>query len=134
MKYLMDTHILLWLLLSPNVLPPEAQKIICDPNNRFAYSVMSLLEIEIKHLKHPAGLTVGAENVEVFCRKSEFDRIDISVESIYELKNLRLKENAPRHIDPFDRILICQAQVNGCLLLTHDSKLPYYDSSCIRFV
>ncbi|OWV25788.1 twitching motility protein PilT, partial [Fibrobacter sp. UWB1] len=36
--------------------------------------------------------------------------------------------------DPFDRILICQAKVEGMKLMTHDSLIPYYNESCVLSV
>lgn len=46
MKYLLDTHILLWLLLDDDMLPAEARKAIADPGHEIYYSVISLWEIE----------------------------------------------------------------------------------------
>lgn len=43
-------------------------------------------------------------------------------------------ENAPRHNDPFDKMLVAQAKADNLVLLTHDSLIPYYGERCIMHV
>lgn len=45
-----------------------------------------------------------------------------------------LMEDAPKHNDPFDRLLICQSKTEGMKFLTHDSLLSGYDEECIIYV
>lgn len=50
---------------------------------------------------------------------------------VYALETLLRTENAPRHNDPFDRIMIAQAKAEHLDFITHDSLLTYYNEECI---
>ncbi len=50
---------------------------------------------------------------------------------VYVLENLRRAENAPRHNDPFDHIMLAQAKAEGMSFITHDSLIPHYMEECI---
>ncbi len=52
----------------------------------------------------------------------------------FVLDSLKRSDDAPKHNDPFDRLLICQSKTEGMKLLTHDSLLPGYDEECIIYV
>ena len=67
------------------------------------------------------------------CSLSGFKQLIIKAEHIFNLKSLKRKNKAPKHNDPFDRLLISQAKTDNFLLLTHDSMLPFYDEPCIKF-
>ena len=53
---------------------------------------------------------------------------------VFALETLKRPEDAPRHNDPFDRILVSQAKAENMVLLTHDSMIPYYGERCIMSV
>lgn len=50
------------------------------------------------------------------------------------LKTLERASTAPKHNDPFDRLLLAQAKYENLKLVTHDSLLPYYGEDCIMYV
>lgn len=133
MMILLDTQMLLWALTNSPSLPENAKSIILNPENEIYYSIVSLWEIEIKHLINPKNLPFSAQQVASCCMDAEFHEISLQRSSIYQLSALTRPENAPRHKDPFDRILICQAISSDMIFLTHDSLLSDYQVSNIRF-
>lgn len=133
MKLLLDTHIMLWAMTDDEQLPEKARKLIEQDENDIYFSVISLWEIQIKHLLHPEQIE-NAETVLYYCQKAGFQKILFDENSICQLLKLTRPDSAPRHKDPFDRMLICQALAEKMLFLTHDSLLPYYNVPNIIFV
>ncbi|MBQ3708000.1 MAG: type II toxin-antitoxin system VapC family toxin [Clostridia bacterium] len=131
MKILLDTHILLWALSGDPRLPERAAEEIGSPENTIAYSVASLWEVETKHLAHPDKMAWGGDFLDFWCREAGYQPLEIRAEHISRLKDLRRPDDAPPHKDPFDRMLICQAEEEGMMLLTHDALLAQYDAPCI---
>lgn len=131
MKILLDTHILLWVLADSKQLPAQARLLVEDQENSIYYSIVSPWETEIKHLAHPDKLTFGAEAVERYCKESGFIQLPIKMQHINHLSQLGQVEDALPHKDPFDRIMVCQAAVEGMLFVTHDPKVASYSEPCI---
>ena len=127
MKILLDTHILIWALTNHPLLPEKAKKIIMDSNNEIYYSIVSLWEIEIKHLTNPKNLAVSSKVISAVAEVSGYTLIPLSPLSIYRLPE-------PRHKDPFDKILICQAMTEEMVFLTHDSLISDYGVSNVLVV
>ena len=67
------------------------------------------------------------------CSLSGFKQLSIRSNHILNIKSLKRNSDSPKHNDPFDRLLISQAKTDGFIFLTHDSLLPYYNESCIKF-
>ena len=134
MKILLDTQMLLWALTDSPSLPAEAKAMILDAGNDIYYSVISLWEIEIKHLINPTNLPVSAEQIASICVDAGLQEIILQQDSVFKLSSLKRPELAPRHKDPFDRILICQAITGDMIFLTHDSLLSDYSIQNIRYV
>jgi len=133
-KILLDTNIIIYALYRPNELSPHAVEYLNDISNSFFYSILSLWEIELKHMKHPKEMTVSALDVETLCKQSGMRKIELRSEHIQALNKLSLPTNVPRHKDPFDRMLLCQAVAEKLTFVTHDSKIPNYGLSCIEYV
>lgn len=131
MNILLDTHILLWTLSNDPRLPEKARKLIEDDRNEIYYSIVSLWEVQIKHLAHPDAMPVSAETLKEYCEQSGFQQILVRDRHIFALVNLKREKDAPPHKDPFDRMLICQASVENMIFITHDSLIPGYDEPCI---
>ncbi len=72
MNILLDTHIVLWALSDDPALPVKAKELIEDSNNNIFYSIISLWEIELKHIAHPDKLKVSAREIGEYCRESGF--------------------------------------------------------------
>ena len=134
MKTLLDTHILLWALSNDEKLPEKARELIENEENEVYYSVISLWEVEIKHLAHPDIMSVSAEEISGYCEQSGYKQITINKNHIFTMKDLKREKNAPPHKDPFDRMLICQADVENMVFITHDALIRDYKKLCILFV
>ena len=85
MNILLDTHILLWALSNDVRLPEKARKLIEDENNEIYYSIISLWEVEIKHLTHPDAMPVSAKKLTEYCVQSGFQKISIEERHIYAM-------------------------------------------------
>lgn len=134
MNILLDTHYLLWTILGDDSLSKEVKYLIMDPSNDIYYSILSLWEIEIKHLKRPQDMMVDAREVEAYCLYSGFKLLPVFSSHILALSTLHRDENAKPHKDPFDRLLIAQAKTSNMIFLTHDELLPAYNESCVKFM
>jgi PIN domain nuclease of toxin-antitoxin system len=124
MKYLLDTHFLLWIANLPKSIPVKATKIINDSDNELFFSAASLWEIVIKN-----GL--GREDFQVdinVLRRALVDHeyVELPVTGAHVAGVAGLPS---LHKDPFDRILIAQAISEGMILLTTDKIVAQYPGS-----
>ncbi len=124
MKYLLDTHSLLWTIFEPNKLSTEAQAIISDQDNIICVSLISLWEISIK--QNIGRLDIPEEFFEVVS-KGGFEMLSLTIPQIKQYQTLPL-----HHRDPFDRILIVQAQQQKLILITRDSEISKYDLEIVK--
>ena len=127
-RALMDTQIFVWLINGERELPPAVSEFIYTPGNEVLLSVASAWELSIK-----AGLGRLKElgPPEAFVRhwathyKLEF--LPIRLEHVFRVSTLPM-----HHRDPFDRLLIAQAQVEMVPILSVDGEFPRYDVRLIR--
>ena len=118
--YLIDTHILLWLLSEPQKLSVRATEILEKDENLFI-SIASLWEIAIKQSNNRLELPFSPFELEQICRERKIKIKAVEPFHLNELKSL------PRiHNDPFDRIIICQAKAENIPLVTHDLIIKKY--------
>lgn len=134
MNILLDTHILLWALSNDDRLPEKARELIENTENRIYYSLISLWEVELKHLAHPDAMPVCAKELSEYCGQSGYQKLLVRENHIFALAGLNRKENASPHKNLFDRMLICQASVENMVFMTHDSLILDYDDPCILAV
>ena len=134
MKYLLDSHILIWALTSDEKMSEETYKIIDDPSNEIFYSTASVWEIEIKHAKRPEQMPISGSQLISYCDSSFFYPLPIKNFHVLALRSLSRCESAPAHHDPFDRIILAQAKAEQMTFITHDGLLRYYDEPCIKLV
>ena len=116
MKYLLDTHVLVWLLVSPEKLSPSVKQLLSEEDSEIFGSVLNLWEIATKNKKNKIPISAGMT-------KSEADRlglemIAVNTHHIASYENLEIK-----HKDPFDLMLIAQAECNGLSLITADQTI-----------
>ncbi len=130
----MDTHIALWAIANSTRLPDKVTALLESPANKIYYSVASVWEVAIKHKIKPDQMPMPEEAFVELCEATGFLQLPILAEHIYAVKDLERLESAPRHNDPFDRILISQAKVEGMNFVTHDALLQYYKEDCVLFV
>ncbi|MBR2216570.1 MAG: type II toxin-antitoxin system VapC family toxin [Selenomonadaceae bacterium] len=133
MNYLLDTHLIIWALLDKADKLRKARDIIADKRNRKFYSLASIWEITIKHRLHPDEFPSG-EAVLGFCQMSGLIKLPIQENHILALDRLERDSDAPPHRDPFDRLLLAQAQSEEMALLTHDKNLQYYSTVDVQLV
>ena len=131
MKILLDTHILLWLLSDDEMLSDTTKDFVNDEKNEIFFSPLSIVEVEIKLLAHPDKMFVTGEQVAEFCKQSGFELLPLEISDILELKNLKRREDAPPHKDPFDKLLLCQAIAENMIFMTHDKLIAGYVSPSV---
>jgi PIN domain nuclease of toxin-antitoxin system len=119
MNLLLDTHVFLWWCDRHRHLTREARQAIADPDNTVFFSVASAWELAIKQA---LGRVRIPEAVEDTVLSNDFSPLGINFE------HARVASLLPRHhADPFDRMLIAQARVDGLTFVTHDSSVRPYD-------
>ncbi len=131
MNLLLDTHILIWALNEDHQLSEKAKELILDPNNIIYYSSISIWEIAIKHAIHPENVEFSGKELAAFCREAGFLPLEMREKHVFYLETISRPEDAPKHNDPFDRMLIAQAKAENMSFLTHDSLIPCYNEKCI---
>ena len=131
---MLDTHILLWAIIADSKLPKEAIEIIMSKDNNVYYSTASIWEVTIKHTLHPDNMPLSGKELSEFCGEAGYKMLSICDKHVYVLETLSRSENAPKHNDPFDRIMLAQAKAEGMIFVTHDSLIPYYNEKCVKLV
>lgn len=121
MKFLLDTHLLLWAAGSPERLSTTTLTLLEDPENELFFSAASLWEIAIKHGLGRDDFKVDARVLRRGLLDNGYSELPIASEHAVAIDNL-----PPIHKDPFDRILVAQAMVEGITLLTADSLVAQY--------
>ena len=121
MHLLLDTHVLLWAAGVPERLSAYARGLIEDPGNRLFFSSASIWEVTIKR---GLGRTDFQAEPEILRRglvENGYDELPITSAHAAAVRHL------PHiHKDPFDRILVAQADTEGALLLTADDVVAQY--------
>lgn len=121
MKLLVDTHLLLWAAGQPESLPDPARSLMENPENALLFSAASLWEIAIKRSLGRSDFRVDPRVLRRGLIDNGYGELPISSEHAVIVDNL-----PPIHKDPFDRILIAQAMIEGIVLLTADSVVAQY--------
>jgi PIN domain nuclease of toxin-antitoxin system len=121
MKLLLDTHLLLWAAGQPERLSSKALALIEPSENELFFSAASLWEVVIKCALERADFRVDARLLRRGLVDNGYSEIPIASEHVVAIDNL-----PPIHKDPFDRILVAQAQVEGITLLTADPVVARY--------
>jgi PIN domain nuclease of toxin-antitoxin system len=123
-RLLLDTHLLLWTAGKSHMLSKEAVELIAAPDNEIAYSVVGLWEIAIKNRLGRSDFSVDLPLLRRRLLDNGYRELSVVGEHAIALEALPL-----HHRDPFDRILIVQAMVEGMTLLTVDAALASYGSA-----
>lgn len=125
MKYLVDTHIFLWWLNDEKRLKTSIKEILKNKDNSIYASVVTAWELSIKLAKNSTFRL--KTTIEDCFQKSGFDILDVKFSHVLHLQKLE-----QYHKDPFDRMLIAQAQSEGATLITGDAKIWKYDVEVLR--
>lgn len=121
MKLLLDTHLLLWAAGMPDRLSAEARALIDTPENELLFSAGSLWEIAIKRGLGRDDFQVDARLLRRALLDNGYRELPIGSEHAVAIDSL-----PPIHKDPFDRMLVAQATVEGITLVTTDSVVAQY--------
>lgn len=121
MRLLLDTNVVIWLLAGDERINSKVRMAL-DEAEEVRYSAVSLWEIAIK-----AGL--GKLNVSAINVMKRLEGTFIKSMPIMPQHTLPVQSMPKHHNDPFDRLLIAQANVEGFVLLTSDRALGQYDST-----
>ena len=121
MKLLLDTHILLWAAEGSPRLPKVALSLILDSENTLLFSPASLWEITIKKGLGRDDFQVDPRVLRRALLDNGYEELTITSEHAVSVDGL-----PPIHKDPFDRLLISQAMVEGITLLTADERVGEY--------
>ena len=122
LNLLADTEIFIWVASEPNRLSADVARMIADPGNQIYLSHASIWEIAIKH-----GIgKLNLPNDPVLWVPSRMERhrmsgLPIEMSHVFGAGRLPLY-----HRDPFDRLIVAQAQIEGLTLLTSDTRLAEY--------
>ncbi|HEB31803.1 MAG TPA: type II toxin-antitoxin system VapC family toxin [Spirochaetes bacterium] len=124
MKYLLDTHYVLWTLFEPTRIAGEIKKIFEDNTITKYVSGITLWEISLKYSIGKLKL-VGTNPYEIYKKieESGFKLLQLENRLISSYYKLSKKEN---HKNPFDRMLIWQAITNDFILITNDKQIKQY--------
>ncbi len=133
MRLLIDSHIFLWAAIDDPRLRGEAREAFVDPKNLLLLSVATLWELGIKHALGKLPLPVPARDF--FAREitTRGYRV-LDVRRAHAERAAELPYPDPGHRDPFDRMLVSQALVEGVPLLTVDGRLVAYTALGLRVV
>ncbi len=121
MKLLLDTHLLLWAADNLERVPAGARALMADLENELLFSVVSIWEVAIKNGLNRPDFQVDARLLRRGLIDNGYVELPISGEHAVAVDTLPLI-----HRDPFDRLLIAQATVEGLVLLTSDVTLERY--------
>ncbi len=121
MKLLLDSHLLLWAAGQNQRLSAEARTLLDDPANELVFSAASLWEITIKRSLGRVDFQVDPRLLRRGLLDNGYAELPISSQHAIAVDTL-----PPLHKDPFDRLLVAQAQVEGLLLLTSDREVAAY--------
>lgn len=127
MKLLLDTHSFIWWDEDPSKLGAASRRACSDPNNELVLSTARVWEIQLKRMVGKLTLSKPLRQwLEDQTRQNGLEMAPVQVEHILHLETLPF-----HHRDPFDRILIAQAQVEGWTLVSHDGAFLSYGVSIL---
>lgn len=127
MKVLLDTHLLLWLAIDSGQISRQARDIVEDESNDLVFSTASIWEIAIKASLKRAEFAIDPRILRRELLDNGYEELPIA--SRHALAILEL----PRlHGDPFDRLLVAQAMVEGLVLVTADDLLGRYPGPILK--
>ncbi len=121
MKLLLDTQLLLWAAGTPQRLSGQARPLLEDPANELLFSPVSLWEIAIKRGLGRTDFQVDARVLRRGLLDNGYVELPLTGEHAVAIEGM-----PPLHKDPFDRILVAQAMVEGVVLLTADTMVVQY--------
>lgn len=120
MRYLLDTHALIWMLYDSKQLSDDVKNTLSE--SECFVSIASMWEMAIKNSIGKLKLKQSIEDIADICNRNGISILDITPSNCDYIRDL-----PDIHHDPFDRIIIAQAKSNGCTIITKDSMISKYD-------
>ena len=130
MRLLLDTHVFLWAAAEPERIAPTVRALITDGANEVFVSAAVAWEIAIKHALGKLTLPI-APAVYVPARLATLGFIELPISAAHALAISGLPNH---HNDPFDRIMIAQAQVEGMTFVSADQDALAYPVHALKAV
>ena len=121
MQLLLDTHLLVWAMGQPERLDPALVRLLEDPVNTPVFSVASLWELVIKRGLDRPDFRLEPPLLRQALLEAGWRELPVEAHHVLVLGQL-----PALHRDPFDRLLLAQAQADGLLLITADQQLAQY--------
>jgi PIN domain nuclease of toxin-antitoxin system len=132
MKYLLDTHALLWFLMESEALSPRVKALIADPKIDVYASTISFWEISIKHALGKLELTgLEPEGLQDILLDARIGIIGLNEHESSTYGCLPMRKD---HKDPFDRMLVWQAITRGMALISRDEHITHYRENGLRVI
>jgi len=123
-RLLLDSHVLVWWLMQSETIGPDLHDLIGSPQNDVFVSIASPWELAIKE---SLGKMRVPPNLADVLEEERFTLLPITLSHINVIKTL------PRHHgDPFDRIMIAQAQVEGLTIVSRESWFETYEVTLLK--
>ena len=121
MQLLLDIHLLVWAMGEPERLDPVLVRLLEDPMNTPVFSVVSLWELVIKRGLDRPDFQLEPSLLRQALSEAGWRELPVEAHHVLAVGQL-----PPLHRDPFDRLLLAQAQADGLLLITADQQLAQY--------
>jgi len=121
MQLLLDTHLLVWAMGEPERLDPALVHLLEDPINTPVFSVASLWELVIKRGLDRPDFRLEPPLLRQALLEAGWRELPVEAHHVLVVGQL-----PALHRDPFDRLLLAQAQADGLLLITADQQLAQY--------
>ena len=132
MRYLVDTHVLLWAIMESYRLPKKILEILEDETNSIFVSPISYWEIAIIHQNKKLNLgKLNILHIPHIAEQLDFSILNPEPYDFLSIAQIPQKEN---HHDPFDRMLIQQAIRNDLILISKDEKFPQYEENGLQLL
>ncbi len=121
MTFLLDTHLLVWSAVDSPMLPLAVRRLLQEPKSELAFSAASIWEVAIKH-----GLRRRDFSLDPRVLRRGLLEVGYTELPVTGLHAAAVDVLPPIHRDPFDRLLVAQAQAEGVTLLTADETVTRY--------
>lgn len=122
MKYILDTHTFIWWNDDPQLLSEKVVALCEDPSNKLFVSLASVWEMQIKLQLKKLKLSASLESIIEQQQANNIELLTLTTQHILNLSTLPM-----HHKDPFDRLIISQANMDNAILLSADKKFELYD-------
>jgi PIN domain nuclease of toxin-antitoxin system len=130
-RFLLDTHILIWLMFSPKLISKDLLNVLSSEENNLFVSAISLWEMSIKYKLGKLDLGhYTPKGIMDLCAEYKISIVELNAQEAATLFKLEVDY----HKDPFDRILIWQAIQNNYTFITDDKNIKLYKSEGLKTI